>query len=65
MGTERQPCKDCPDRTITCHYKDHCKKYQRFVEYRTKINKAKRRENDILDYNFKAAAHSPGRERYF
>lgn len=42
------PCKNCPDRHVTCH--DACGKYQAYKNHRQMVSDARQRFNFIDNY---------------
>lgn len=44
MSTNKNPCYQCPERTITCH--SDCSKYSKYKELIDSANEKKRIENE-------------------
>lgn len=42
------PCRDCAERTLTCHHEGNCEKYKQYRAQIEKIKEENKRETDII-----------------
>lgn len=54
-------CKDCTNRTLTCH--SECEDYKRFLEYREQVKKQQRLDSVYSDYASEAIARKERQRR--
>jgi hypothetical protein len=44
----QSPCKDCPKRTLTCHYEGKCDEWRKFREKVDRAKAVERAESDFV-----------------
>lgn len=54
MAAPKSPCIDCTERTITCHIKNNCEKWEEYLPIRKawedKVKQERAKEKDLSEY---------------
>ena len=58
----KAPCKDCPDRTLSCH--SSCAAYLLYQEDRVKSRQAKQSDRSYKDYSWDIGTKAIRKKKY-